>query len=229
MRPWTQLKFDHRPYRARCDASPMWRGRRRRGRPLQARGARARRRNSLRHDQVRHAALRRQHLLHHRHEEGLVRRGRHQVRARALWAESQRFQRHDASAQRPARHHLGILSADAADLQGRDQAQVHRFHRQLPRQRHPRQSRAEAEVVQGLHRRGQELRGGAQARARPDGGQDAGRRAGAQRPSVRGISQQGVGGRLQAAGARRRQVARAGEGGPRGFRQSGGRADRLYA
>ena len=59
-------------------------------------------------------------------------------------------------------------------------------------------------------------------------GQDPGRRAGAQRPSVRGISQQDVGRRLQAAGARRRQVAGAGEGRPRGLRQSGRRADRLY-
>ena len=81
------------------------------------------------HDQVRHASLRRQYLLHHRHEEGLVRRGRHQIRAGALWTEGERFQCHHAAPQRSTRHHLGILPADAADLQGRRQAEMYRLHR----------------------------------------------------------------------------------------------------
>ncbi len=47
--------------------------------------------------------------------------------------------------------------------------------------------------------------------------------------AVRGICQQDLGRRVQAPGARRRQIAGARQGGPRGFRQSRGRADRLYA
>ena len=111
------------------------------------------------------------------------------------------FERHHPAAQRAARPHLRILPAHAADLQGCRQAQVHRVHRQLPGQRDPGQSQAQAEDVQGIHCRRAVVRGRAQGSTRTHEGQDAGRCAAAQRPCLRRISQQDVGRRVQAPGA----------------------------
>ena len=120
------------------------------------------------------------------HEEGLVRGGRHQVRP-----EPYGLKVTDTNVTRCCSTGSSTSFSEYCPLmlptyKTSEQAEMRRLHRQLPRQGDPGQSELEAEVVQGLHQGGQDLRRRDQRRARADGGQDAGRRAAAQRPAVRG-------------------------------------------
>ncbi len=84
--------LDDWPNCAGCNGGVERDRRRRDGGSFPAGTARARHGHSRRDHQVRYAPLRRQHVLYHRHEEGLVQGRRHHVRPRPLRPQGKRFQ-----------------------------------------------------------------------------------------------------------------------------------------